>query len=186
MRFPATVIAGSVCRYRHPLLPTPDNASALLARVDHETGCKFNNASQLMNLNELYRLICNLVRIGTVTDVDLAAEPPVARVSTERIQRTGFAGRLCAPERLLHGGHLHQANRCYFLPHAAIWKMPSSWAACTAIAWKPPDNGETSNVTLHPDGAKVLYDPATGALAATGIKSATVEASDSIAATAPK
>jgi Bacteriophage P2-related tail formation protein len=33
MRFPATVIAGSVCRYRYPLLPTPDNASALLARA---------------------------------------------------------------------------------------------------------------------------------------------------------
>nr|DAE01580.1 MAG TPA: hypothetical protein [Myoviridae sp. ctfOA1] len=33
MLFPATVITGSVCRYHPPLLPTPDNASALLARA---------------------------------------------------------------------------------------------------------------------------------------------------------
>ena len=80
--------------------------------------------------------------LGTFLDDPIAVPEAVLRTLSrqlresqrERIQRTGFAGRLCAPERLLHGGHLRQANRCYFLPHAAIWKMPSSWAACTAIA----------------------------------------------------
>ncbi|HFI3232785.1 TPA: phage baseplate assembly protein V [Escherichia coli] len=139
-----------------------------------------------MNLNELYRLICNLVRIGTVTDVDLAAEPPVARVSTGEnttdwirwaALRAGTAVTWWAPTP---GEQVLLFAPCGDLENAVI--MGSLYSDSV----KPPDNGETSNVTLHPDGAKVLYDPATGALAATGIKSATVEASDSIAATAPK
>ncbi|EFE97107.1 phage baseplate assembly protein V [Serratia odorifera] len=139
-----------------------------------------------MNLNELYRLICNLVRIGTVTDVDLAAEPPVARVSTGEnttdwirwaAMRAGTAVTWWAPTP---GEQVLLFAPCGDLENAVIMGSLYSDSA------KPPDHGETSSVTKHPDGALVSYDPETGALAATGVKSATVEASESIAATAPE
>lgn len=139
-----------------------------------------------MNLNELYRLICNLVRIGTVTDVDLAAEPPVARVSTGEnttdwirwaAMRAGAAVTWWAPTP---GEQVLLFAPCGDLENAVIMGSLYSESA------KPPDSGETSSVTKHPDGALVYYDPATGALAATGVKSARVEAADSIAATAPQ
>jgi phage baseplate assembly protein V len=139
-----------------------------------------------MNLNELYRLICNLIRIGTVTDVDLAAEPPVARVSTGEnttdwirwaAMRAGTAVTWWAPTP---GEQVLLFAPCGDLENAVIMGSLYSDSA------KPPDSGETSSVTKHPDGAQVSYDPATGALVAIGVKSATVEASESIAATAPE
>lgn len=138
-----------------------------------------------MNLNELYRLICNLIRIGTVTDVDLEARPPVARVSTGKnttdwirwaALRAGTAVTWWAPtpgEQVLlfaPGGELENAVIMGSLYSDSV---------------KPPDNSKTSGVTLYPDGAKVAYDPQTGELSATGVKRATVEASDAITATAP-
>lgn len=139
-----------------------------------------------MNLNELNRLICNLIRIGTVTDVDLAAEPPVARVSTggnttDWIRwaaiRAGTAVTWWAPtpgEQVLlfaTGGDLENAV---------------IWGSLYSDSVKPPDKGVASDVILFPDGAKVAYDPITSALVVTGVKTATVKALESIAATAPK
>ncbi|TLU69594.1 phage baseplate assembly protein V [Enterobacter sp. MF024] len=133
-----------------------------------------------MNLNELYRLICNIVRIGTVTEVDLDAEPPVARVSTGENEtdwirwatmRAGTAVTWWAPtpgEQVLlfaPGGGLE---------NAVI--MGSLYSASVV----PPDNGEESAVILFPDGARISYEPETGALRVTGVKSAYVQAFDSV------
>ncbi|AEX53121.1 baseplate assembly protein V [Rahnella aquatilis CIP 78.65 = ATCC 33071] len=139
-----------------------------------------------MNLNELYRLICNLVRIGTVAEVDLTAEPPVARVSTGEnttdwirwaAMRAGTAVTWWAPTA---GEQVLLFAPCGDLENAVI--MGSLYSDSV----KPPDSGAASDVIQFPDGAKVSYDPETGALVVTGVKSASVEALESIAATAPK
>lgn len=137
-----------------------------------------------MNLNELYRLICNLVRIGSVTEIDF--ERYVARVitgenTTDWIRwaalRAGTAATWWAPsvgEQVIlfaPGGDLENAV---------------IWGSLYSDSVPPPDTGECSDVILFPDGARVSYDPETGALIATGVKSATVKASESISATAPK
>ncbi|MEG1112867.1 MAG: phage baseplate assembly protein V [Hafnia sp.] len=133
-----------------------------------------------MNLNELYRLICNLVRIGTVTDVDLAAEPPVARVLTGENEtdwirwaamRAGTAVTWWAPTP---GEQVLLFAPCGGLENAVI--MGSLYSDSV----KPPDTGEESVVTLFPDGARISYEPQIGALRVTGIKTAYVQAFDSI------
>lgn len=137
-----------------------------------------------MNLNELNRLICNLVRIGSVTEIDF--ERYVARVITGEnttdwirwaVLRAGSASTWWAPsvgEQVIlfaPGGDLENAL---------------IWGSLYSDSVPPPDTGECSDVILFPDGARVSYDSEIGALIATGVKSATVEASGSIAATAPK
>ncbi|GLR13261.1 phage baseplate assembly protein [Chitinimonas prasina] len=49
-----------------------------------------------------------------------------------------------------------------------------------------PDSSPDTHVTVYPDGARICYDHALGALTATGIKTALVDAADSIAAKAGK
>lgn len=137
-----------------------------------------------MNLNELYRLICNLVRIGTVTEVD--HDKYIARVATGE-NKTDWI-RWATPragEAVTWWAPTVNEQVIVFAPGGDL-ETAIIWGSLYSDSAKPPANGETSNVTKHPDGAQVSYDPATGALAATGVKSATVEASESIAATAPK
>ncbi|QQU56480.1 phage baseplate assembly protein V [Serratia liquefaciens] len=137
-----------------------------------------------MNLNELYRLICNLVRIGTVTDVD--HDNYIARVATGE-NKTDWI-RWATPragEAVTWWAPTVNEQVIVFAPGGDL-ETAIIWGSLYSDSAKPPGSGETSNVTKHPDGAQVFYDPATGALAATGVKSATVEASESIAATAPE
>lgn len=137
-----------------------------------------------MNLNELNRLLCNVVRVGTVTEVD--HERYVARVKSGgndadwirwATLRAGTAVTWWAPT---------PGEQVLLLSPGGDFDNAIIWGSLYSDNVKPPDSGTTSDVILFPDGAKITYDPATGALAATGVKSAIVEASGSIAATAPK
>lgn len=136
-----------------------------------------------MNLNELYRLICNLVRIGTVLDVD--EEKYLARVETGEnktdwirwgVERAGEAVTWWAPTV---GEQVFIFCPCGEMETAFIGGSLYSEDS------PPPDKGETTRVTLHPDGAKFLYDPKASALVVSGVKTADVTASGSIAATVP-
>lgn len=138
-----------------------------------------------MRLNELYRLVCNLIRIGTVTKVKTDATPPVARVLTGgnetdwirwAVARAGTAVTWWSPTP---GEQVILFAPCGDLENAVI--MGSLYSDSV----RPPDTGETSDVTVFPDGAKIAYDPATGVLLATGVKRASVEAFASVTATAP-
>ena len=136
-----------------------------------------------MNLNELYRLICNLARIGTVLEVD--AEKYLARVETGEnktdwirwaVPRAGEAVTWWAPT---------VGEQVYIL--CPCGEMETAFIAGSLYSEDapPPDKGETTRVTLHPDGAKFLYDPKASALVVSGVKTASVTASESIAATVP-
>ncbi|MEO3293433.1 phage baseplate assembly protein V [Enterobacter cloacae] len=136
-----------------------------------------------MNLNELYRLICNLVRIGTVLDVD--EEKYLARVETGEnktdwirwgVERAGEAVTWWAPTV---GEQVFIFCPCGEMETAFIGGSLYSEDA------PPPDAGATTRVTLHPDGAKFSYDPKASALVVSGVKTANVTASESITTTVP-
>ncbi|WP_075685092.1 phage baseplate assembly protein V [Serratia marcescens] len=133
-----------------------------------------------MTIAELYRLLCNLVRTGVVAEVDLTAQR--CRVTSGQLSTTWLpwlthrAGRSrtwWAPSvgeqvvLLAIGGELSTA---FVLP--ALYSDASPAPSASADTW---------HVTF-PDGAIIEYEPDTGALSATGVKSATIQASDSISA----
>lgn len=133
--------------------------------------------------NEIYRLLNNLIRTGTVLEVNL--QDGLCRVQTGELQTTWLnwltsrAGRTrtwWAPsvdEQVLLlsiGGDLTTA---FVLP--GIYSDANSAPSVSADA-------------LHinfPDGAVIEYEPETSALTVSGIKTATVTASESVDVTVP-
>ncbi|EMB4651000.1 TPA: phage baseplate assembly protein V [Klebsiella variicola] len=137
----------------------------------------------LTYINELARAIRNLIRSGVVTEVDTAQG--LCRVQSGGIQTTWLnwlttrAGRSrtwWAPSvgeqvlLLAIGGELDTA---FVLP--GIFSNDNPAPSASADAWH----------VAFPDGAVIEYEPETGALTVSGIKTADVTASDSITATVP-
>ena len=141
------------------------------------------NMNTFANINELARALRNMVRTGIVVETDLNARR--CRVQTGGIvtdwlqwltQRAGRARTWWAPsigEQVLIlavGGELDTA---FVLP--GIFSDSNPAPSASADAW---------HVTF-PDGAVMEYEPKTSALTVSGIKTATVTASESLTATVP-
>ncbi|MCU5773070.1 phage baseplate assembly protein V [Erwiniaceae bacterium BAC15a-03b] len=129
-------------------------------------------------LNELLRLITNLIRTGTVTEVD--RDNWLCRVKTGELEtnwinwltmRAGRSRTWWKPSvgeqvvLLSIGGNLETA---FALP--AIYSDDNP----------PPSLSEDASVTEYPDGGWFEYEPATGRWLVKGIKSLLIEAADSI------
>lgn len=137
----------------------------------------------LSSLHDLARLLRNLIRIGVVTDVDTARA--LCRVETGGITtdwlhwltpRAGRSRTWWAPsvgEQVLLvaiGGELDTA---FVLPGIYSDDHPAPSASADALH------------ISFPDGAVIEYEPETSALTVSGIKTATVTASESVVVTVP-
>ncbi|WP_053143699.1 phage baseplate assembly protein V [Erwinia billingiae] len=129
-------------------------------------------------LTEIMRLITNLIRTGTVSEVD--KDKWLCRVKTGDLEtnwinwltlRAGTSRTWWKPSvgeqvvLLSLGGNLETA---FALP------------AVYSDAFPPPSVSEDGSVTEYPDGGWFEYEPATGRWLIKGIKSVLIEASDSI------
>ncbi|MFJ5472194.1 phage baseplate assembly protein V [Pectobacterium carotovorum] len=134
-------------------------------------------------LTEIQRLLLNMIRVGVVTHVNTA--DALCRVQTGGMttgwlnwltRRAGRSRDWWAPsigEQVLIlsiGGELDTA---FVLPGIYSDNNPAPSASADALH------------ISFPDGAVVEYEPATGALTVSGVKTATLTASESITATAP-
>lgn len=133
------------------------------------------------HIPEIQRLLRNLIRIGTVTAVDL--DGGLCRVQTGANETdwlnwlTSSAGRVRrwhAPsvgEQVLIlslGGELDSA---FVLPGIFSDDFP------------PPSNSADAIHISFPDGTVIEYEPDTGALTASGMKTAMIQASESVSVT---
>lgn len=132
-------------------------------------------------ISDTQRLLRNLIRIGTVAAVNL--DDGTCRVDTGKnttawlhwlTARAGKSRSWNAPsvgEQVLVlclGGELDTG---FVLPGIYSDAYPAPSASADALHWS------------FPDGAVIEYEPDTGALTAAGLKTASVEAEDSISAT---
>ncbi|MDK9421863.1 phage baseplate assembly protein V [Pectobacterium carotovorum] len=135
------------------------------------------------SINEILRLLRNLIRVGVVTHVNTT--DALCRVQTGDMttgwlnwltRRAGRSRDWWAPsigEQVLIlsiGGELDTA---FVLPGIYSDDNPA-----------PSASADAYHVSF-PDGAVVEYEPETGALTVSGIKTATLTASESITATVP-
>ncbi|WP_147198402.1 phage baseplate assembly protein V [Pantoea sp. CCBC3-3-1] len=133
---------------------------------------------------EILRLLRNLIRIGTVSAVNL--DDGLCRVDTGNNTTnwlhwlTARAGRTCswnAPsvgEQVLVlclGGELDTG---FILPGVFSDEHPAPSASADALHWS------------FPDGAVIEYEPASGALKAIGIQTATIQAAVKIMLDSPE
>ncbi|CAI2070500.1 Phage P2 baseplate assembly protein gpV [Serratia quinivorans] len=134
----------------------------------------------MKNQSDILRLLRNLIRIGTVNAVDL--KRGLCRVDTGgnltdwlnwltcRAGRTRVWWAPSEGEQVLVlalGGELDTA---FVLPGIFSDTFPA-----------PSESADAIHIAF-PDGAALEYEPATGALSVTGIKTANVQASESITA----
>lgn len=157
-------------------MPTPSGLRFVEAHTLKPETTRMNE-----QLSETQRLLRNLIRIGTVTDIDL--DNGLCRVLTGGNTTdwlhwlTGSAGNVRswrAPsidEQVLIlslGGELDSA---FVLTGIFSDDFPAPFASADAVHF------------TFPDGAVIEYEPATGALTATGMKTATIEATESVTVT---
>ncbi|MFK3660027.1 phage baseplate assembly protein V [Scandinavium sp. NPDC088450] len=129
-------------------------------------------------LTEIMRLITNLIRTGTVTEVD--QDNWLCRVKTGDLEtnwiswltlRAGTSRTWWKPsvgEQVVLfslGGNLETA---FALPAVYSNQFP------------PPSDSEDGSVTEYPDGGWFEYEPSTGRWYVRGIKSMVIEAADSV------
>ncbi|EKN3441767.1 phage baseplate assembly protein V [Yersinia enterocolitica] len=131
----------------------------------------------------LKRLLANIIRIGIVSDVDLAnglCRVKIGNLETDWLNwLTLRAGRVCfwsAPSQgeqvmvLSIGGELTTG-----------FVLPAIFSDANSAPSQSPD----AMVITFPDGARFEYEPETSHLAITGIATAVIEASESVSVTAP-
>ena len=137
----------------------------------------------LASIQELARAIRNMIRTGIVVETDLDAgrcRVQTGGIYTDWLQwlthRAGRSRTWWAPSVgeqvmiLAVGGELDTA---FVLP--GIYSDDNPAPSAAADAWH----------VAFPDGAVMSYEPETGALTVTGIKTADVTASDSVAVSVP-
>ncbi|WP_372941426.1 phage baseplate assembly protein V [Shewanella sp.] len=134
------------------------------------------------HIAKIYRLLENMLRLGTVEEV----KQGYCRVKTGNIlldwrpywtQRAGSAKTSWRPSRgeqvliFSPGGDFHGA-----LIGPAFYSDEND----------QPDEHETRNYVEYPDGAKIIYDPENSKLIAEGIKTALVQASETVTVDCPE
>ncbi|EHT4047265.1 phage baseplate assembly protein V [Escherichia coli] len=130
------------------------------------------------NLTEIMRLITNLIRTGTVTEVD--RDNWLCRVKTGNLE-TNWINWLT-----LRAGN----SRTWWKPsvgeQVVLFSLGGNLETAFALPavysnqFPPPSNSEDGNVTEYPDGGWFEYEPETGRWYVRGIKSMVIEAVDNV------
>ncbi|EMM7988832.1 TPA: phage baseplate assembly protein V [Morganella morganii] len=137
-----------------------------------------------MTLNELERLISNLLRVGVIEEVN--TEKMVCRVRTGDI----------LTDWIRWGADRAGAGRSWWAPvageqviiGAVNGELTTAFVLCSLYSDKnsaPSHSAQAMHKTFS-DGAVIEYEPETGELTVTGIQKATVNAAQKIDATAPE
>ncbi|MEM8445934.1 phage baseplate assembly protein V [Morganella morganii] len=137
-----------------------------------------------MTLNELERLISNLLRVGVVEEV--STEKMVCRVRTGDI----------LTDWIRWGTDRAGAGRSWWAPvageqviiGAVNGELTTAFVLCSLYSdanGAPSLSAQAMHKTFS-DGAVIEYEPETGELTVTGIQKATVNAAQKIDATAPE
>lgn len=137
-----------------------------------------------MTLNELERLISNLLRVGVVEEVN--TEKMVCRVRTGDI----------LTDWIRWGTDRAGAGRSWWAPvageqviiGAVNGELTTAFVLCSLYsdANSAPSHSAQAMHKTFSDGAVIEYEPETGELTVTGIQKATVNAAQKIDATAPE
>ncbi len=135
---------------------------------------------------ELFRLISNLIRIGTVFAVDLASQPARVRVASGDLQSNWLQWLELRAGTTTTWNPPTIGEQVVLLcpdgdPAAGVVLMGLNSDAIPA-----PSASAAEHVTLYPDGARIMYDHEAGQLTAEGIKTATVTASESATLKCPE
>jgi phage baseplate assembly protein V len=137
----------------------------------------------LTDIVELSRRLANLVRIGTVAQFDHTN----ARIRVH----TGSLTTTWIPWLTLRAGDTATwsppsiGEQVLLLAPSGNLEQAVALPALYADAHPAPSTSADEHITVYPDGARIAYNHSTGALTATGVKTALVEAAVSVTLDTP-
>lgn len=140
----------------------------------------------MYEISELYRLLTNLIRIGTIAEIDLASVPAKVRVSTGALT-TAWLQFLA-----LRAGTSTTWDPPTLGEQVIVFCPGGDTAAGIVLtglnsdAIPAPSASAAEHVRAYPDGARITYDHEAGALTATGIRTIEADASKSARLTCPE
>lgn len=125
---------------------------------------------------DLIRRLESLIRYGTIAEVQMV--PPRVRVKSGKLTTTW------RPWISLRAGDTTEwdpptiGEQCVFFSPSGEPTTGFALLGLFSDAHPAPSSSPDEHVRLYPDGARIAYNHATGALSATGIKTALVQAAE--------
>ena len=138
------------------------------------------------DIADLIRRLESLIRLGTIAEIDLAANPPAVRVQS---------GLLCTDWLPWCTGRAGQSSDWNppSLGEQVVLLCPSgdpaSGVALLALyssQHPPPSRDPNEHVSQYPDGARLSYNYSSGALSASGVQTARLQASKRVLIDCPE
>lgn len=135
---------------------------------------------------ELLRRLENMIRIGTIIDVDLSGEIPLYRVKTGELETDWIAATVQRAGTAKKSHAYTSGEQVVLLSPSGDLGAAVISHALNSTANASPDHHATRDRAVYPDGAVIEYDPESGALSASGIKTATIQASTLVTIDCPE
>ncbi|WP_271461393.1 phage baseplate assembly protein V [Pantoea leporis] len=129
-------------------------------------------------LTEIMRLITNLIRTGTVSDVDPANW--LCRVKTGELETNWINWLTCRAGKTRTWWQPSIGEQVVLLSLGGNLETAFALPAIYSDAFPPPDYSENGSTTVFNDGGWFQYEPDTGQLLIKNIKSVRIEAADGI------
>lgn len=127
---------------------------------------------------EIMRLITNLIRTGTVSDVDPANW--LCRVKTGDLETNWINWLTCRAGNTRTWWQPSIGEQVVLLSLGGNLETAFALPAIYSDAFPPPDYSENGSTTVFNDGGWFQYEPDTGQLLIKNIKSVRIEAADGI------
>ncbi len=135
-------------------------------------------------LADLSRRLESLIRLGTIAEVDLTA--PRVRVDTGGLTTHWLPWLECRAGTTRTWNPPTVGEQVVLLCPSGEPATGIVLGALNSDDIPAPDSSADTHVTLYPDGARIRYNHASGALEATGIKTALVQASQKVTVDVPE
>jgi phage baseplate assembly protein V len=135
-------------------------------------------------LADLSRRLESLIRLGTIAEVDLTA--PRVRVDTGGLTTHWLPWLECRAGTTRTWNPPTVGEQVVLLCPSGEPATGIVLGALNSDDIPAPDSSADTHVTLYPDGARIRYNHASGALEATGIKTAMVQASQKVTVDVPE
>lgn len=135
---------------------------------------------------DLMRRLENMIRIGTIIDVDVSGEIPHYRVKTGELETDWIAAAVQRAGTSKKSHPYTNGEQVLLISPSGDLGAAIISHALNSEANPSPDNHPTRDRTTYPDGAVIDYDPSTGALDVTGIKTANIQAGVLVTIDCPK
>jgi len=127
---------------------------------------------------EIMRLITNLIRTGTVSDVDTVNW--LCRVKTGDLETNWINWLTCRAGKTRTWWQPSIGEQVVLLSLGGNLETAFALPAIYSDAFPPPDYSENGSTTVFNDGGWFQYEPDTGQLLIKNIKSVRIEAADGI------